>query len=457
MGRLLGRIFVFCVVCLISFIAFSIQIFVIWPWYGSTLSVELLMLLGPFNFLIGMLFWNYFLCATVDPGRVPDSWRPDTNSGDGYEVKKLTGNPRYCRSCERHKPQRTHHCKQCNRCVLRMDHHCPWVNNCIGHFNYGHFIRFLCYVDASCIFHLTMLTRRVFAHFDGQYWVEPDTLELVFMILNYTLCIPVLLAVGGFSLYHLYSLLGNSTTIEHWEKDKVTTLVKRGKIHEVKFPYHLGARRNVESILGPNPLWWCWPTVTPGTGLKYQLADSDDIDLPAEWPPMDPTLQRPEDREAEDKSIVLPDSPWTYSDGLNPDLRATSAAKRQVRKAKAEGPISSLPPYHPDYQEDDADDYGASSSGSVASSADYYDEPGPVIHTPVRRGSEGYEVGNIDREAMLTRYIAEQVGEEGRYNLYVPEPDVDSESDGLEEGDDEDVPLANRVQNWRTETETVET
>lgn len=199
-----------------------------------------------------MLFWNYFLCATVDPGRVPDSWvcgqlcdqaavfltshqRPDTNSGDGYEVKKLTGNPRYCRSCERHKPQRTHHCKQCNRYVFSLfdlesrlisccndsdacfgwvckaypyylshpdyllsDHHCPWVNNCIGHFNYGHFIRFLCYVDASCIFHLTMLTRRVFAHFDGQYWVEPDTLELVFMILNYTLCIPVLLAVGGF-------------------------------------------------------------------------------------------------------------------------------------------------------------------------------------------------------------------------------------------------------------------
>lgn len=49
MGRLLGRIFVFLVVCLISFIAFSIQIFVIWPWYGSTLSVELLMLLGPFK------------------------------------------------------------------------------------------------------------------------------------------------------------------------------------------------------------------------------------------------------------------------------------------------------------------------------------------------------------------------------------------------------------------------
>lgn len=27
--------------------------------------------------------------------------------------------------------------------------------------------------------------------------------------------------------------MGNSTTIEGWEKDKVATLVRRGRIHEV--------------------------------------------------------------------------------------------------------------------------------------------------------------------------------------------------------------------------------
>lgn len=36
-------------VLLISFIAFSSQIFVVWPWYGSTLSVDLLKLLVPFK------------------------------------------------------------------------------------------------------------------------------------------------------------------------------------------------------------------------------------------------------------------------------------------------------------------------------------------------------------------------------------------------------------------------
>ena len=40
-----------------------------------------------------------------------------------------------------------------------------------------------------------------------------------------------------FSVYHLYLASGNSTTIEGWEKDKVATLVRRGKIHDVKYPY----------------------------------------------------------------------------------------------------------------------------------------------------------------------------------------------------------------------------
>lgn len=36
------------------------------------------------------------------------------------------------------------------------------------------------------------------------------------------------------SMYHFYCLATNTTTIEGWEKDKVATLVRRGKIHEVR-------------------------------------------------------------------------------------------------------------------------------------------------------------------------------------------------------------------------------
>jgi hypothetical protein len=35
------------------------------------------------------------------------------------------------------------------------------------------------------------------------------------------------------SIYHFFGLMGNTTTIEGWEKDKAATLVRRGRIEEV--------------------------------------------------------------------------------------------------------------------------------------------------------------------------------------------------------------------------------
>jgi hypothetical protein len=49
MGKIVGRIFIGFVSFLISFISYSSQIFIIWPWYGSVLSVELILLLAPFK------------------------------------------------------------------------------------------------------------------------------------------------------------------------------------------------------------------------------------------------------------------------------------------------------------------------------------------------------------------------------------------------------------------------
>jgi hypothetical protein len=49
MHPLIGRLIVNLVLCLICFIAYSSQIFIIWPWYGHVLSVELLYLLAPFK------------------------------------------------------------------------------------------------------------------------------------------------------------------------------------------------------------------------------------------------------------------------------------------------------------------------------------------------------------------------------------------------------------------------
>jgi len=85
-----------------------------------------------------------------------------------------------------------------------------------------------------------------------QNWISST--ELIFIILNYVACVPVLLAVGAFrcvssclcilfvihdasSLYHFNGLLGNTTTIEGWEKDKAATMIRYGRIQDVKFPY----------------------------------------------------------------------------------------------------------------------------------------------------------------------------------------------------------------------------
>lgn len=93
MGRLLGRLFVAFTTGLICFISYTPQIFIIWPWYGRELSIELLTLLVPFKYdlsnptctvlryslnlksvLVGILLYNYYLCVTTDPGGVPDGW-----------------------------------------------------------------------------------------------------------------------------------------------------------------------------------------------------------------------------------------------------------------------------------------------------------------------------------------------------------------------------------------------
>lgn len=38
---------------------------------------------------------------------------------------------------------------------------------------------------------------------------------------------------------------------------------------------HLGIWRNICSVLGNSPLFWCWPIPAQGTGLKYELAEGD--------------------------------------------------------------------------------------------------------------------------------------------------------------------------------------
>lgn len=90
--------------------------------------------------------------------------------------------------------------------------------------------------NASCV-QLSRSRQRTLADPCGSPWatqVEPTTTQIVMLVLNYTACIPVIIAVGVFSLFHIWSVLTNTTTIESWEKDRAVSLKRRGKIREVR-------------------------------------------------------------------------------------------------------------------------------------------------------------------------------------------------------------------------------
>lgn len=166
------------------------------------------------------------------------------------------------------------------------------------------------------------------------------------------------------------------------------------------------------------------------TETHVQFSDKEAESQP-QWPPEDPAVAHL--AEADDTPINLPDTPWTYSDGsLNPELTASSSNKLRQRTPQK----SRVPPYHPDYV-----------TPSDESSDDaYYAEP-PSQAVRLRRGSEGYEIRPVDREEMLRQYIQDQTAEIGRYNVYEPEPP----SEESESEDDEHIPLARKVEDWRTE------
>jgi hypothetical protein len=92
------------------------------------------------------------------------------------------------------------------------------------------------------------------------------------LVFNYALGIPVFLTVSMFTIYHLWLLCNNTTTIESSEKDRVATMRRRGRIREVKYPYNLGVLANIKSVLGDNPLKWCWPANGNGDGLWYETS-----------------------------------------------------------------------------------------------------------------------------------------------------------------------------------------
>ncbi|KAH7050770.1 DHHC palmitoyltransferase-domain-containing protein [Linnemannia elongata] len=241
----------------------------------ANLNVRALLYLVPFNCSLVMLCWNYYLTMTTNPGSPPLDWCPPID-GSSIEYKKTTHTPRYCRTCDAYKPPRTHHCRTCKKCVLKMDHHCPWVQNCIGYYNYGHFVRFITWTTISTFYCAVLLILRCVEAYENEklglnLQNAPTQEQMIMIVVDLCLDGSVLFGISILTTYHFWCISSNTTTIESWEKDRVLTIIRRGKIREVKCPYHLGVLTNFQVILGQNPLLWLWPQPMLGDGIQFKM------------------------------------------------------------------------------------------------------------------------------------------------------------------------------------------
>ena len=67
--------------------------------------------------------------------------------------------PRWCKTCNRWKPPRSHHCSMMGACVLKMDHFCVWMGNTVGLLNYKSFVLFHWWTFLGCAMSAVMFVQ----------------------------------------------------------------------------------------------------------------------------------------------------------------------------------------------------------------------------------------------------------------------------------------------------------
>lgn len=230
---------------------------------------------------------SYVKSIVTNPGYVPKDWKPEATEAElkeAIEIEKerrkihrrnrtlSSLNPekiRFCFHCKAFKPPRAHHCGDCNKCVYRMDHHCPWVGNCVGLENHKYFILFLIYATIGMI-HLCVIV--VCRFIDGicsmsvyyeyeklLYGPELSVTDVVFLILNTILTIPVVIAIISLFVYQISNILYNMTSIEGQIYSTCVKLTRRHKIENFKWTYDFGFMYNLKELLGNSFMEWITP------------------------------------------------------------------------------------------------------------------------------------------------------------------------------------------------------
>ncbi|KAH9322011.1 hypothetical protein KI387_016650 [Taxus chinensis] len=272
--RMLGSLMIFLVAGIIGITYYAVIIAIYGPqlFRGGFEAIVAFFIVIVFHTLLVLLIWCYFTVVLTDPGGIPSNWRPmiDEEDVEAHTMAISANLPpgsnvgtfpqplvstmshvpglRYCNKCENYKPPRCHHCRVCQRCILKMDHHCVWVVNCVGARNYKFFLLFLIYTFLETTLDTLVLLPHFINFFKDVEHHASSSSNLATTFLAFILNVAFALSLLGFLILHTSLVLANTTTIEVYEKKKMS-----------RWRYDMGRRKNFEQVFGTRKLYWLIP------------------------------------------------------------------------------------------------------------------------------------------------------------------------------------------------------
>jgi len=226
----------------------------------------------------------------------------------------------------------------------------------------------------------------------------------------------------------MWSLGGNVTTIESWEIERHSRLLRRSRvlggyldgpngvkirIQKQEFPYDIGILSNIAQGMGSkNPLTWIWPfAATPSTsGLDFETNGFEDPST--SWPPPDP------DRMPRFQAQRDPSEAFTYQNRQLSDYDEIEAFKRRqeedIRRQQNQMEIRHRKPFHErinnhaDLPGVGGDEGGDTESGSESGEEGWQDSGGNRLKDfGVEEEVEFYDEDDIPLSELLRRRNAQ--------------------------------------------------
>ncbi|KAJ3102121.1 Palmitoyltransferase [Phlyctochytrium planicorne] len=285
MSALLGRLAVLFVVFLITYIPISSQIFIFYTWLSFRSEWNVYKWLGPFNVVVLSIWINYFLACTSDPGAVPPDYDPRKHDGDKKTFTNLPG---------------------ATIVENAIDVYSRWIIIALGSTTVSAtetMATLYASYSTAVIYNLALIGLRMWDLIKYQEYIGSNHLphagyfytppasntELVVMVLNMAVLFILLFTVGILSIWQLYFVCCNTTTIESSENAKIQELIRKNKVSsDATYPYDLGMLGNLKAVFGKNVLLWCLPQPATGDGLSFDIDPAlleGDEDIT--WPPVE--------------------------------------------------------------------------------------------------------------------------------------------------------------------------